>query len=46
MWGIPEWLMRLIFLLVEHDIVIEMLSLDMQDIKKKKKKRISGVIYA
>lgn len=38
--------MRLIFLLVEHDIVIEMLSLDMQDIKKKKKKRISGVIYA
>lgn len=30
--------MRLIFLLVEHDIVIEMLSLDMQDIKKKKKK--------
>jgi len=35
MWGIPEWLMRLIFLLVEYDIIIEMLSSDMQGVKKK-----------
>lgn len=37
MWGIPGWLLRLIFLPVDYGIITEMLSLDMQDTKKKKK---------
>lgn len=36
MWGIPGWLLRLIFLPVDYGIITEMLSLDMQDTKKKK----------